>query len=51
MEIVQINTETFNLINLSNGEILYTGSLEDCQIVMYAEEDKRLQEEFILMMS
>jgi len=51
MEIVQFNAETFRLINLSNDEILYTGSLEDCQTVMYAEEDKRLQEEFILMMS
>ncbi len=47
MEIIQLNAETFRLINLSNDEILYTGSLEDCQTVMYAEEDKRLQEEFI----
>jgi hypothetical protein len=51
MEIIQLNAETFRLINLSNDEILYIGSLEDCQIIMYAEEDKRLQEEFILMMS
>ncbi len=40
MEIIQLNAETFRLINLSNDEILYTGSLEDCQTVMYAEEDK-----------
>ena len=51
MEIIQLSAETFKLVNLSNDAVLYTGSLEDCQIVMYAGEDARLQEEFVLMMS
>jgi len=51
MEIIKKDNNTYQLINLSNLEIMYTGSLEDCQLVMYAEEDARLLEEFILMMS
>jgi len=51
MEIIKKDNNTYQLINLSNQEILYTGSLEDCQLVMYAGEDARMQEEFILMMS
>ena len=51
MEIIKKENNTYQLINLSNQEILYTGSLEDCQLVMYAGEDARMQEEFILMMS
>jgi hypothetical protein len=51
MEIIQLTSETFKLVNLSNDTVLYTGSLEDCQTVMYAEEDKIRLEEFILMMS
>jgi len=51
MEIIKKDNNTYQLINLSNLEIMYTGSLEDCQLVMYAGEDARMQEEFILMMS
>jgi hypothetical protein len=51
MEIIQLTSETFKLVNLSNDTVLYIGSLEDCQIVMYAGEDARLREEFVLMMS
>ena len=51
MEIIKKDNNTYQLINLSNQEILYEGSFEDCQLVMYAEEDVRLREEFILMMS
>jgi hypothetical protein len=50
MEIIKKGS-TYQLINSSNQEILYEGSFEDCQLVMYAEEDARLREEFILMMS
>jgi len=50
MEIIKKDNNTYQLINLSNLEIMYTGSLEDCQLVMYAGEDARMQEEFILMM-
>ncbi len=48
MEIIKKDNNTYQLINLSNLEILYTGSLEDCQLVMYAGEDARMQEEFKL---
>ena len=51
MEIIKKENGTYQLINLSNQEMMYEGSFEDCQIVMYAEEDARLREEFILMMS
>ena len=51
MEIIKKDNNTYQLINLSNQEILHEGSFEDCQIVMYAGEDARMQEEFILMMS
>ena len=51
MEIIKKENDTYQLINSSNQEILYEGSFEDCQLVMYAEEDARLLEEFILMMS
>jgi len=50
MEIIKKENGTYQLINSSNLEILHEGSFEDCQIVMYAEEDARLQEEFIMMM-
>ena len=51
MEIIKKDNNTYQLINLSNLEIMYEGSLEDCQLVMYAGEDARMREEFILMMS
>ena len=51
MEIIKKENGTYQLINSSNLEIMYTGSLEDCQLIMYAGEDARMQEEFILMMS
>ena len=51
MEIIKKENGTYQLINSSNLEIMYEGSLEDCQLVMYAGEDARMQEEFILMMS
>jgi len=50
MEIIKKDNNTYQLINLSNLEIMYTGSFEDCQLVMYAGEDARMREEFILMM-
>lgn len=51
MEIIKKENGTYQLINSSNQDILHEGSFEDCQLVMYAEEDARLREEFILMMS
>ena len=51
MEIIKKENGTYQLINSSNQEILYEGSFEDCQLVMYAEEDAKLREEFSLMMS
>lgn len=51
MIIEHLINETYQLIDEATESVLHQGSLEDCQLVMYAEEDARMREEFILMMS
>jgi hypothetical protein len=51
MVIINLINDTYQLIDESTDSVVFQGSLEDCQTVMYAEEQKRLYEEFILMLS
>lgn len=51
MTIRHLTNDTYQLIDEATNSVLYQGSQEDCQLVMYAEEDARMREEFILMMS
>lgn len=51
MTIRHLINETYQLIDEATNLVLHQGSQEDCQLVMYAMEDARMREEFILMMS
>ena len=51
MVIINLINDTYQLIDESTDSVVFQGSLEDCTMVMYAEEQKRLYEEFILMLS
>ena len=51
MTIIHLINDTYQLIDEATNSIIFQGLYEDCQLVMYAGEDARLQEEFILMMS
>lgn len=51
MQIIKTSDNIYQLIDESADAVMFQGSLEDCQLIMYAEEDKRLHDEFIYMMS
>jgi len=51
MTIIHLINDTYQLIDEATNSVLHQGLQEDCQLVMYAIEDARMIEEFILMMS
>ena len=51
MTVEHLKNDTYQVIDESSESVIYQGTQEDCQLVMYAEEEARLREEFILMMS
>lgn len=51
MTIRHLINDTYQLIDEATASVLYQGTQEDCELVMYAEEEAKLREEFILMMS
>ena len=51
MTVEHLINETYQVIDEASELIMFQGTQEDCQLVMYAEEEAKLREEFILMMS
>lgn len=51
MTVERLKNDTYQVIDEATESVIYQGTHEDCQLVMYAEEEARLREEFILMMS
>lgn len=51
MTVEHLKNDTYQVIDEATDLVLYQGSQEDCELVMYAEEEAKLREEFILMMS
>lgn len=51
MIVEHLINETYQVIDEATDLVVYQGTHEDCQLVMYAEEEARLREEFLLMMS
>ena len=51
MTVEHFKNDTYQVIDEATESVFYQGTHEDCQLVMYAEEEAKLREEFILMMS
>jgi hypothetical protein len=51
MTVERLKNDTYQVIDEATESVIYQGTHEDCQLVMYAEEEAKLREEFILMMS
>jgi len=51
MTVEHLMNDTYQVIDEATALVVYQGTQEDCQLVMYAEEEARLREEFLLMMS
>ena len=51
MTVEHLKNDIYQVIDEATDSVLYQGTHEDCELVMYAEEEARLREEFILMMS
>jgi hypothetical protein len=49
MEIIHLINNTYQVIDTATDSVLFQGSEEDCQLFMYAEEEKRLYRDFLLM--
>lgn len=51
MTVEHLKNDIYQVIDEATASVLYQGTHEDCELVMYAEEEARMREEFILMMS
>jgi hypothetical protein len=51
MTVEHLKNDTYQVIDEATASVVFQGSQEDCELVMYAEEEAKLREEFILMMS
>jgi hypothetical protein len=49
MQIVRLINDTWQLIDESTNSVLFQGSFEDCQLVMWGEEENRMYRDFLLM--
>jgi hypothetical protein len=48
MEIIESKSGLYQLIDEANGNVLFQGLFEDCQMRMWAEEENRLYRDFLL---
>jgi hypothetical protein len=48
MQVVRLINDTWQLVDEANGDVLFQGSFEDCQMRMWAEEENCLYRDFLL---
>jgi hypothetical protein len=49
MKIVNLTNDTWQLINEDDNSVVFQGSFEDCQMVMWIEEENKQYRDFLLM--
>lgn len=51
MTIEHLNNQIYQVIDEATELVVFRGSHEECRITMYVEEECRLREEFLQLMS
>lgn len=51
MTIEHLNNQIYQVIDEATELVVFRGSYEECRITMYVEEECRLREEFLQLMS